>query len=68
MEDIFLNSAKFAKHTFLTLVPACGYALNLKALIKFSYEIIRFSFERKIDKANFISPEKRFPKARIIWG
>ena len=36
MADIFLNSAKFAKHTFLTLASPSGYALNLKALIKVS--------------------------------
>ena len=34
MVDVFLNSANFAKHTFLTLVPPSGYALNLKVLIK----------------------------------
>jgi hypothetical protein len=36
MADVFLNSANFAKHTFSTLVPPRGYALNLKALIKVS--------------------------------
>jgi hypothetical protein len=36
MADIFLNSANFASHAFLTLVPPSGYALNLKALIKVS--------------------------------
>jgi ABC-type Zn uptake system ZnuABC Zn-binding protein ZnuA len=36
MADVFLNSASFAKHTFLTLAPPSGYALNLKALIKVS--------------------------------
>jgi hypothetical protein len=36
MADVFLNSANFAPHAFLTLVPASGYALNLKALIKVS--------------------------------
>jgi hypothetical protein len=36
MADVFLNSANFAKHTFLTLAPPSGYALNLKALIKVS--------------------------------
>ena len=36
MADVFLNSANFAKHTFSTLVPPSGYALNLKALIKVS--------------------------------
>jgi hypothetical protein len=49
--------------------------LNLKALLKvskvswtsqLSYEILRSSFERKFDKANFISPKKSFPKARIV--
>ena len=28
--------ANFAKHTFSTLAPPSGYALNLKALIKVS--------------------------------
>jgi hypothetical protein len=36
MPDIFLNSANFAAHAFLTLVPPSGYALKLKALIKVS--------------------------------
>jgi hypothetical protein len=36
MADVFLNSANFEKHTFLTLAPPSGYALNLKALIKVS--------------------------------
>ena len=73
MADVFLNSANFAPHAFLTLAPPSGYALNLKALIKvskvswtsqLSYEILRSSFERKFDKANFISPKKTFSKAR----
>ena len=77
MADVFLNSANFAPHAFLTLAPPSGYALNLKALIKMSkvswtsqllYEIIRPSFERKFDKANFISPKKTFLKAREFWG
>ena len=32
MADVFLNSANFASHAFLTLVPPSGYALNLKAM------------------------------------
>ena len=36
MADIFLNSANFASHAFLSLAPPSGYALNLKALIKVS--------------------------------
>ena len=32
MADVFLNSANFASHAFLTLAPPSGYALNLKAL------------------------------------
>jgi len=36
MADVFLNSANFASHAFLTLTPPSGYALNLKALIKVS--------------------------------
>ena len=34
MADVFLNSANFGSHAFLTLAPPRGYALNLKALIK----------------------------------
>ena len=34
MADIFLNSANFVSHAFLTLAPSSCYALNLKALIK----------------------------------
>jgi hypothetical protein len=73
MADFFLNSANFAPHAFLTLAPPSGYALNLKALIQvskvswtsqLSYEILKSSFERKFDKANFISPKKTFTKAR----
>ena len=67
MADVFLNSANFASHAFLTLAPPSGYALNLKVLIKVSkgswqsqllYEIFRFSFERKFDKTNFVPPKK----------
>ena len=36
MADVFLNSANFASHAFLTLAPPSGYALNLKALVKVS--------------------------------
>jgi hypothetical protein len=36
MADVFLNSAKYGKHTFLILAPPSGYALNQKALIKVS--------------------------------
>ena len=75
MADVFLNSANFVSHAFLTLVPPSGYALNLNTLTKvskvswtsqFSYEILRSSFERKFDKTNFISPKKHFAKARIF--
>ena len=75
MADVFLNSANFASHAFLTLAPPSGYALNLKALIKvskvswtsqLSYEILRSLFERKFDKANFISPKQLLQKARIV--
>ena len=67
MADIFLNSANFASHAYLTSAPPSGYALNLKILIKvskvsctsqLSYELLRFSFERKFDKTNFISPKR----------
>ena len=72
MADVFLNSANFASHAFLTSAPPSGYALNLKALIKvskvswtsqLSYEILRSSFERKFDKTNFISPKRTPPKS-----
>ena len=55
----------------------CGYALNLKALIKVSkvswisqvsYEILRPSFERKFDKTNFISPKKLLPGHSVLRG
>jgi hypothetical protein len=36
MADVFLNSANFASHAFLTLAPPSSYALNLEALIKVS--------------------------------
>ena len=77
MVDVFLNSANFAKHTFSTLAPPSGYALNLKALIKvskvswtsqLSYEILRSSLERKFDKTNFISPKSTPPKSLHLLG
>ena len=67
MADIFLNSANFVPHAFLTLAPPSGYALNLKSLInvskvswtsQLSYETLRSSLERKFDKTNFISHKK----------
>ena len=72
MADVFLNSANFASHAFLTLAPPSGYALNLKALIKvskvswtsqLSYEMLRSSLERQFDKTNFISPKRTPPKS-----
>ena len=66
MADIFLNLAYFI-----------GNALNLKTLIKvskvswtsqLSYEILRSSFERKFDKANFISPKRTPPKSSHCLG
>jgi hypothetical protein len=36
MADVFLNSANFTPHAFLTLATPSGNALNLKALIKVS--------------------------------
>ena len=36
MADVFLNSANFASHAFLTLAPPSGYAVKLNALIKVS--------------------------------
>ena len=62
--DVFLNSAIFVQHAFLTLAPPSGYALNLKALIKvskvswtsqLSYKILRSSLEKIFDKTDFIS-------------
>ena len=77
MADIFLNLANFASHAFLTSAPPSGYALNLKILIKvskvsctsqLSYELLRFSFERKFDKTNFVSPKKTPPKSPQFLG
>ena len=77
MADIFLNSANFASHAFLTSAPPSGYALNLKILIKvskvswtsqLSYELLRSSFERKFDKTNFVSPKKTPPKSPQFLG
>ena len=77
MVDVFLNSANFAPHAFLTLVPPSGYVLNLKALIKvskvswtsqLSYEILRSSLERKFDKTNFISQKSTPPKSPGLLG
>ena len=77
MADIFLNSANFASHAFMTSAPPSGYALNLKILIKvskvsctsqLSYELLRFSFERKFDKTNFVSPKKTPPKSSQFLG
>ena len=77
MADIFLNSANFASHAFLTSAPPSGYALNLKILIKvskvswtsqLSYELLRSSFERKSDKTNFVSPKKTPPKSPQFLG
>ena len=77
MADVFLNSANFAPHAFLTLAPPSGYALNLKALIKvsnvswtsqLSYEILRSSLERKFDKTNFISRKSTPPKSPGLLG
>ena len=73
MTDVFLNSSNFAQQVLLTLAPPSGYDLNLKALIKvskvswtsqLSYKILRSSFERKFDKANFISPKNGCQKYR----
>ena len=36
MADVFLNSANFASHAFLTSAPPSDYVLNLKILIKVS--------------------------------
>ena len=77
MADVFLNSANFASHAFLTLAPPSGYALSLKALImmskvswtsQLSYEILRSSLERKFDKTNFISPKSTPPKRQKYIG
>ena len=77
MADIFLNSANFASHAFLTSAPPSGYALNLKIMIKvskvswtsqLSYELLRSSFKIKFDKTNFISPKKTPPKSPQFLG
>jgi hypothetical protein len=47
MEDVFLNSANFASHAFLTLAPPSGYALNLKALIKVSKIKVEIILEQR---------------------
>ena len=39
MVDVFLNSANFVLHAFLTLVPPSSYALNLKALINWCQKL-----------------------------
>ena len=76
MADIFRNSANFVQ-PFLNLAPTSIYALNLKALIKVSkvrgtsqvsYEILKSSFERKIDRTNFISPKKTPFKSLCVLG
>ena len=77
MGDVFLNSANFAPHAFLTLAPPSGYALNLKGLIKvskvswtshLSYKILRFSLERQFDKTNFICLKSTPPKSLgLLW-
>ena len=61
MADVFLNSANFASHAFLTVAPPSGYALNLKSLIKVSkvtwtYQL-SYEIFRKFDKTNFSSPK-----------
>ena len=75
MAEVFLNSANYAKHIFLTLVPPSSYALNLKALIKvskiswtsqLSYKILRSALEKRFDKSNFISPKKYLSKAQVF--
>ena len=77
MADIFFNLANFAKHTFSTLAPPSGYALNLKALIKvpkvswtslLSYEILRSSFERKFDKKKLHFSEKDTSQKVYLLG
>ena len=76
MGDVFLNSANFATHAFLTLALTSSYTLNLTALIKFSkvswtyqlsYEILTFSMiENLIRQTSFLRKnrpaKKPFPK------
>ena len=75
MADVFLNLANFVKHTFSTLAPPKGYALNLKPLSKvskvswtsqLSYEILRSSCERKfdIDKLHF---SKKYTSQKLTF-
>ena len=53
MANVFLNSANFAPHSFLTLAPPSSYALNLKALIKLA-EHLSFNDGNNWFKVTFI--------------
>ena len=67
MLDVFLNWTNFAQHALLTLATPSGYALNLKAVIKFAEHLGFQNFHlKKDDKNNFISPKKHLPKASIF--
>ena len=75
MEDVFLNSANFAPHAFLTLAPPSGYALNLKALIKVSKVSWRSQPSKKYldlhlkeNKTNFVSCKKLLPSHSGLRG
>ena len=80
MADFFLNSANFAQHALLTLVPPSGYTFQPKALIKvtkvswtsqLSYKILWSLFERKSrkDKLHFSqkTPCKSPGSNRVKW-
>jgi hypothetical protein len=74
MAGIFLNLSNFVKHTFLTLAPPRGYALNLKVLIKLSKVEHLSSHMKYLDlhlKENLIRQtsflrKEHLPKARIV--
>ena len=49
MADVFINSANFAPHAFLTLAPPSGVK-KLAEDLSFHMKYLRSSFERKFDK------------------
>ena len=71
MADVFLNSANFASHAFLTLAPPSGYALNLKRCQKLAEHLsIHMKYfdlhlkENLIRQTSFLR-KGHLPKARI---
>ena len=69
MKDVFLNSANFPPHAFLTLVPPIGYALNLKHWTSSQKLAKHLSFHMKnFDlclKENLIRKTSFFQKAHL---